>query len=722
MSAPHLTMSTDFDREAGSLFASAKLSFSNGDYANAIPILTSLSRDNRYRVRALTSIGACLFHMGHFRAAEKYLRVALSADKTYTPARLNLGNTLYALGDYSVAYGEYSKVLQDDSKNEDALKGKFECCIALSRHDECHSVLLDWPLSLQDRKKFVFAKSLLLRREKKDIEALRLLNNLARKADSSAEVFEWMAAILLDDYRLLDGLAMVNKAIALQPENILYRCMKANIFFSMSDVSQCSEAFAKASALCPESAALFLNQHLLFPVIPASSQQISNCRVRFIEGLEKAESTPNLKLIYEHPLSLHTFTLAYHNTNDLELLVRYYSLMRELATPLLSDLQKTNAKRRRSSASFFPRASKIRIGFISRYFYGHSNTMAFQGLIRLLDRSRFEVILVHSFGSREDKVRAELNSFADTVINLPNDLSAIYMQLHDLELNILFFTDLGMAPYDFLLPFFRSAPIQITGWGIPHTSGNPSIDYYISAEGIEPDGADELYSEKLVRLPGGLPCCFHTDSLDTPDLGREYFFLPNHCKLIGCLQSLHKLHPDFDYLLEAIARQSPVSIMVFVEDSYAISTDLFLSRLTSTAPTAKDQIIVLKKMGREEYQGLTRCMDLLLDPIYYGSGITFFEAMLAGTPIVTLEGDYLRSRVVASGYREMGIYNPPIAKTSREYIQIVHDLLEDDSKRESLRKQIHYQRHRVVNRADYVRHFEDFCLEVSCSMPFDPCK
>ncbi|MBW4530305.1 MAG: hypothetical protein KME02_06390 [Aphanothece saxicola GSE-SYN-MK-01-06B] len=710
-------MSTNFDSDADNLFASAKCFFSNGDYANAIPMLTSLLRDDRYRVRAFTSIGACLFHMGHFRAAKKHLNAALSADSTYTPARLNLGNTLYALGEYSVAYDEFSKVLQDDKDNEDAWKGRFECCLVLSRHDECHSIVFDWPISLQEKEKFVFAKSLLLRREKKDIEALRLLQHAARKPDASAEVYASMAEILLDNYRLDDGLAMVHKAISLQPDNILYRCMEANIFFSMSDVSQCSSSFAKASILCPESAALLLNQYLIFPVIPASSQQISECRLRFAEGLTKVETSPNLKLIYEHPLSLHTFTLAYHNTNDLKLLVRYYSMMRALATPLLSELQKINEKRKSSSSSQAPTGDKIRIGFISRYFYGHSNTMAFQGLIRLLDRNRFEIILAHVFGSRDDNVRAELNSFADEVVSLPNDLSAIYMQLHDLQLSILFFTDLGMAPYDFLLPFFRSAPIQITGWGIPHTSGNPSVDYYISAEGVEPDGADELYSEKLVRLPGSLPCCFYSDSLDTPDLGREYFFLPNHCKLIGCLQSLHKLHPDFDHLLEAIARQNPDSIMVFVEDSFTISTDLFLSRLASTAPTAKDQIIVLKKMGREEYQALTKCMDVLLDSIYYGSGITFFEAMLTGTPIVTLEGSFLRSRVVASGYREMGIYNAPIAKTNLEYIQIVHNLLEDDKMRQSLRQQILYQRHRVINRADYVRHFEDFCFEVTGRKP-----
>jgi protein O-GlcNAc transferase len=103
-------------------------------------------------------------------------------------------------------------------------------------------------------------------------------------------------------------------------------------------------------------------------------------------------------------------------------------------------------------------------------------------------------------------------------------------------------------------------------------------------------------------------------------------------------------------------------------------------------------------------------MDVVLDPIYYGSGITFFEAVLVGTPIVTLEGSYLRSRVVASGYREMGVYDAPIASSHEEYARLVHDMLEDDKKRNELRRQILFQRHRIVNRADYVRHFEDFCL------------
>ncbi len=71
--------------------------------------------------------------------------------------------------------------------------------------------------------------------------------------------------------------------------------------------------------------------------------------------------------------------------------------------------------------------------------------------------------------------------------------------LHGLGLDIIYFTDLGMTPYDFFYPMFRSAPIQVTGWGVPHTSGMKDIDYYISAKDIEPDDSESLYTEKLVN-------------------------------------------------------------------------------------------------------------------------------------------------------------------------------------------------------------------------------
>ena len=51
------------------------------------------------------------------------------------------------------------------------------------------------------------------------------------------------------------------------------------------------------------------------------------------------------------------------------------------------------------------------------------------------------------------------------------------------------------------LAALRLAPVQAASWGHPETSGLPTIDYYLSAQALEPADAQENYTEKLVALP-----------------------------------------------------------------------------------------------------------------------------------------------------------------------------------------------------------------------------
>jgi predicted O-linked N-acetylglucosamine transferase (SPINDLY family) len=185
--------------------------------------------------------------------------------------------------------------------------------------------------------------------------------------------------------------------------------------------------------------------------------------------------------------------------------------------------------------------------------------------------------------------------------------------------------------------------------------------------------------------------------------------LPPSLPLAGCLQQVHKIHPDFDVVLEKIACANPELGFVFVEDRIAHRTQLFMDRLEKNAPTAKAQSIFLSRMVREQYHALCACMDVLLDPIYYGSGITFFDASLVGTPIITLEGWNLRSRVVSCGYREMGIDDMPIARSIDDYVALVTQLTHDPDRLARMKASILENNHRIFNRMDIVRNFEDFC-------------
>jgi protein O-GlcNAc transferase len=692
------------------IYTQARSAYQQQQYSTAIAYLAKLAHIPEYSIRAKANLGACFFHLSQFRVAERHLRRVLAADPEFLPARLNLANTLFTRGAYQEASRMFTMVANSDPANETAWQGLFECELAQQALETCQTILEAWGTQHPESAMQCRAQAILHRKQKNDTEALRILQRKVRTDGENPEIYALMSEILVDMKRLDEALAMIDNAMLLKPSDIHFLSTKANVHYFLSQVKECAETYERMRSLHPDSASFLLNQHLLFPIIPASTEEIESCRSQFESGLALAEGNPNLELVLQHSIALHTFTLAYHNRNDRLLLERYAQLMKKLASPLLQELARSRSSH--NQASLLPQAGKIRIGFLSRYFSRHSNTMAFEGLIHHLDRSQFQVVLIHTSGTTTDAAHHELNTHADEVVYLSNAFSDIYNKLHDLNLSFLYFTDLGMTPFDFMYPFMRAAPIQLTGWGIPHTSGNQDVDYYISADGIEPAKAEQHYTETLVKLPGGLPCCFMADSDEIPPLPREYFFLPTHCSLIGCLQSLHKLHPDYDLLLEDIALKNPDSILVFVEDSVNKLTELYLQRLERTAPTARSQSFVLSYMGRGEYHALCRCMDLLLDPIYYGSGITFFEASLAGTPIVTLEGEFLRSRAVSAGYREMGLDDLPIAYSKEGYVNLTTDLIQNPARREKLRQEISEKKHRIFHRIDYVRNFEKFCFSL----------
>ena len=101
-------------------------------------------------------------------------------------------------------------------------------------------------------------------------------------------------------------------------------------------------------------------------------------------------------------------------------------------------------------------------------------------------------------------------------------------------------------------------------------------------------------------------------------------------------------------------------------------------------------------MSQEDYLCLLDTVDVLLDPIYFGSGNTFYESMAVGTPIVTMPGDYMRGRIVAGGYKQMKLHNAPIAANKQEYIEIIVRLAEDAGARKTLKQEIKSAAHKYL--------------------------
>lgn len=530
-------------------------------------------------------------------------------------------------------------------------------------------------------------------------EALEVCAELVRLAPEAAEAWLEFGGLLENCGDLGQAAAAYRRTAELAPDHIPCRSHLGHLLRNMSLPEAAIHWHGEALRLHPNSLVLRLNHAFVLPVVPSSGAQLAALRQRCEQELDAICADADALIGDSQIWTCHPYYLLYQNHNDRSLLERYGRLM----TRFLDDGIRT-------PAPAWDGRRRLRLGFASAYFYGHSNARAFEGLLRHCDRQRFELVLIHIADGPHDTSRAQLEGCCDRVLLLSPSVEESSAAIRALQLDLLFFTDIGMHPMATILASRRLAPIQVTGWGVPCTSGFANIDAYLSGEAVEPPQAQEHYSETLIRLPG-LPCCYLGENIQPQPLPRDWFLLPPDEPLFGCLQPFQKFHPDFDAVLEALAREVPEAWFVLVEDRVTSMSAIYLDRLAETAPTARERIVLLARMALPQFQALAACLDVLLDPLHFSSGISFYETIHAGTPTVTLEGQFLRNRFVAGAYRLIGVENPPIARSVEEYVALAAALIRDSGRREELRREIREKvQSRLYDRLDYVRGFEEFAI------------
>ena len=152
----------------------------------------------------------------------------------------------------------------------------------------------------------------------------------------------------------------------------------------------------------------------------------------------------------------------------------------------------------------------------------------------------------------DDEMARAIRAASDRVVVLPPALDAARRAIAELELDVLFYEDIGMDAFTYFLAFARLAPVQCVSYGHPDTTGIANVDYWVSNDLFEPADAAGHYSERLFLLRDpGTTAYYYRPQLVPPAKRREEFGLPEGATLYLCPQSLFKLHPDFDAILAA---------------------------------------------------------------------------------------------------------------------------------------------------------------------------
>jgi predicted O-linked N-acetylglucosamine transferase (SPINDLY family) len=275
-----------------------------------------------------------------------------------------------------------------------------------------------------------------------------------------------------------------------------------------------------------------------------------------------------------------------------------------------------------------------------------------------------------------------------------------------LNLDVLMLADVGMNTTTYTLAFSRMAPVQCVTWGHPVTTGNASVDYFISSELLETPEADAHYSERLVRL-SNLGTYYYRP--DPPPLSRtrEYFGLDPARHVYLCPQTLFKLHPEFDPLVAEILRRDPLGDLVLLEGRHAAWTQLVRERFARTMPDVAERVRFLPPWPRGDFMHLNRLADVSLDTLHFGGGNTTYEALAVGTPVVTLPGPFMRSRIALALYRKMNLLDC-VAQSAEQYVELAVRLGTDPDARRDMSQRIEKASGALFEDPAEVREFERF--------------
>ncbi len=446
---------------------------------------------------------------------------------------------------------------------------------------------------------------------------------------------------------------------------------------------------SEASRLLPNILTLKLEKQRLFPVIYETEEEINFYRCRFTQGLEELIQQTSLDTTETKDSALlgvgsyTNFYLQYQGKNDLELQRKYGQFVHQVMAANYPLWVKPLTMPPRN------RNGKIRIGYVSQFMRQHTVGKLMLGWLRSCNHKEFEVYCYFTAKS-QDFLTEQFRLHSDAFYHISEDLETTCEQIIANQLHILIYLDVGMDPQMYQLGGLCLAPVQCTTWGHPITSGLPTIDYFLSSVLMEPENAEEHYSEQLICLPK-IGVSYPKPLIPILTKTRSDFLLRNDTVVYLSCQSLFKYLPQYDYIFAAISQQVPQAQFAFISHRSVNITEKFRQRLRHAfakfSLNSEDFCVILPKQGWVEYLNLNCMSDIFLDTFSWSGGNTTLEAIACNLPIVTCPGEFMRGRHSYGILRMLGVTDT-IAKNEAEYIEIAVGLGLDRKWRDSIVEQM----------------------------------
>ncbi|MBF0587747.1 MAG: tetratricopeptide repeat protein [Magnetococcales bacterium] len=572
-----------------------------------------LAADPR-QVDALRLMGVLAQQCGQFPIAETYLNQALAVDPHLAPVLLNLGQVLREMGRPDEAEQHYRRLLAITPEEVHALGQLGRLLLDRKAYDEAEPM---------------FRRALELRPDQVDV-----LNNLGN--------------LLKAQWRMEEAQVCYEKALSLDPERFELLVNIGMFFKEHDELEQAIDYLKRAEAVQPDT---------LMVCVEMGNALLEQCRFDDV-----------IKL-YRDYLSRHPDAEMVHS--NLVITMDH--------TPYLDDAE-IQAERRRWGKQFGDLGvtethnntpdpeRKLRIGYISGYFYDHSAAYAFAAPILHHNPEAYEVIIYRSSTTVSDdfvteKFRAAAKHWREVGHLSDDELEAL---IRKDQVDILI--DLsGQAVHNRLrVCARRPAPVQISAWGYLHGTGLTEIDYLFSDIHMIPEAQTGHFAEQIYHLPCGAHLMGFCPSPDVGPLPA----LKNGYITMGAMVRPNKLTEPVIPLWGEVLRKIPESrfILKLPNRNMRYFTKKIMDQF---AQCGVDMARVHLKgwSTQEEHLKVYNEIDFQLDTYPASASITGLESLRMGTPLVAWSSDCMNSRLLAAYMTHLDM-DDWVAHSPEEYVQI----------------------------------------------------
>ena len=634
-------------------------------------------------IEAHCNLGYALNKTKNYEEAIASFDRAIELNPRFLDAFLNRGNTLNNLKRYDEALATFEKALSLQPDMAEAWLGRGNTYFELKRYDEA---LVVYEKALALKPDLIWAwiglGNTYAEFQSHD-KALAAYERALAANPNFGEAWVGYGNTCFELHRYDEALAAYDKALALKPDLPDVWLGRGNVFFEFTRYDDAFAAYDKALALKPDLAEARLSRGKVLTEVGRYDEALADCDkaiglkpdlaeawlaqgiVLFLlgrndEALASYGRSLELKPDLVEALTNKIFALDFSPDASLtEQQDARHDWWRRCGEPVARSASQPHDNGRDPDR-------RLAIGYVSSDFRQHSAASAFGPILRNHDKKRFEITcytcshyvdhVTNSFRSIADKWR-EISQLSD---------EELAQQIRSDRIDIL--VDLsGHSRGNRLKTFARKpAPVQVTAWGHATGTGIPAINYLFSDPVAIPKSVRHLFAERIIDLP----CAIITEQLPQSVLRNHLPALQNGYCTFGFFNRAQKISDEAIKAWADILTKIPDAKLLMKDGGFdAEPIVASLRKKFSLHGISSDRIRFLGFTPRLEHLAAFNQVDICLDPFPQNGGVSTWEALQMGVPVIAKLGATVPSRISGAILTSIGM-SDWVAEGTDSYVSI----------------------------------------------------